>query len=330
LNLAPYFLTATIAVLRQSPDIVYISKPTPATVMAGMLKWFKQTPIVVDLDDLGSEVMRREGRSAAAWRLVAACERFTEKQATALVVVSRLLEHELTSRFRGDKRVVRIPNGVDPREFTPTSPKPGRRPRLIFFGVLSQPNIVGAVLAALPDVIRRVGSDAVQLDILGDGPTRAGLEHQADELGLAGNVHFRGWVTFQQLHHHVAVGDIGLCVVPDERSVAAASNQKLFQYQALELAPVVTAVGDLPEYVDGGEAGVVVPAGDSDALAEVLAELLTNSQRRRRLARQARAVAETRYTWSAQASALEQVFEEVIVGPKPNPQGAQPAENHVP
>jgi glycosyltransferase involved in cell wall biosynthesis len=70
-------------------------------------------------------------------------------------------------------------------------------------------------------------------------------------------------------------------------------------------APVIsTAVGGIPEMLDGGRAGVMVPYGDPRALREAVRSLLADPDRRARLADRARARAEELYDSRRQVARL--------------------------
>jgi glycosyltransferase involved in cell wall biosynthesis len=310
LNLLPYIVGASFEVLRRNADVVYLYKPTPATIPALLARWFKHTPVVLDMDDLGSEVMEIEGQPAMIWRLVAACENLAARQAKAIVAASRLLENEYKAAFP-DKPVLRLSNGVDPKEFVPVVSKEGRTPRIIFFGILARTRILAPVLEALPAVIAELGSAAVQVEVLGDGPKRAELEKLAAKLNISDNVHFQGWTRFEEVSEYAASGDIAMSVMPDERTTAACSNQKVFQYEALELACIVSNVGDLPLYVEDGKAGVIVEAGDTSGLSKALVTLLKDENKRKTIAKRGREIATTRYTWSSLATQLEELLETI-------------------
>ena len=75
--------------------------------------------------------------------------------------------------------------------------------------------------------------------------------------------------------------------------------------------PVVAS--DIPGYraVMTDETGVLFPAGDGDALAEALGNLLEDEPRRRELGEHARRVAIERYSWNRIAERLEQIYREV-------------------
>jgi phosphatidylinositol alpha-mannosyltransferase len=75
--------------------------------------------------------------------------------------------------------------------------------------------------------------------------------------------------------------------------------------------PVVAS--DIPGYraVMTDHTGVVFPAGDADALAEALGNLLEDEPRRRELGEHARRIAVERYSWGLIAERLEEIYREV-------------------
>jgi phosphatidylinositol alpha-mannosyltransferase len=72
--------------------------------------------------------------------------------------------------------------------------------------------------------------------------------------------------------------------------------------------PVVAS--DIPGYraVMGVDTGVLFPAGDPDALAEALGNLLEDEPRRRELGKHARRLAVERYSWDRISGRLEQIY----------------------
>jgi glycosyltransferase involved in cell wall biosynthesis len=75
------------------------------------------------------------------------------------------------------------------------------------------------------------------------------------------------------------------------------SPLKLFEYMAAGLCPVVSDVGELPEFVEHGQAGVVVPPGDVQALSEALLALDRDRARLRETGLRAQTAASKRPTW---------------------------------
>ena len=80
-------------------------------------------------------------------------------------------------------------------------------------------------------------------------------------------------------------------------------------------APVVaTNVGGIPEIIEGGRTGLLVPHGDVDALCGALGRLIEDASLRRSLAEQGRQVVEERFTPNVLTENVEAVYREVLAG----------------
>jgi glycosyltransferase involved in cell wall biosynthesis len=144
---------------------------------------------------------------------------------------------------------------------------------LAFAGRLGPQKDVGTLLEALVHV------PAVTLAIAGDGPERAALEQRAGELGLDGRVRFLGSVPRDTVLRLFSAADAS--VLP-----SAWENFPHTVVEALAVGcPVIaTAVGGVPEVVVDGENGLLVPAGDAQALAAAIARFFSDDGLRERLA----------------------------------------------
>jgi glycosyltransferase involved in cell wall biosynthesis len=309
IDLLPYVVHASILGLAQRADVSYLSKANPATLPGVIAKWFGRARLVLDSDDLDAEVMKAQHQPAPMWLLVSMCEKIASRSADAIVSASRLLQDQYQRQFPQTPGI-RISNGVDIAEF-PLAPTRTKSPRIIFFGLMGRTGILAPVIKSLPQIIEMLGSDAVQLDLIGDGPVRPELEQLVQDYNLTDNVHFLGWKNYEQMQTYVAKDDIGLCIMPKEVSTAACSNQKVFQYMAMGLATVVTNVGDLPLYVQNGAAGVVVPPQNPAAIAAALGDLLTDEDLRHSLAAQGHKLAKTTYSWRELAASVDRLLEQL-------------------
>jgi glycosyltransferase involved in cell wall biosynthesis len=314
-NLLPYLLTASMAVLRKRRDLIYIYKPTPITIVGLMPKLLFGTPIIVDLDDLGSEVMRLEGQSGILVSLVAWCERLTLRHATAVVVASTYLEKLVRAQYP-HKPILLLSNGVELDEYSmPAVSQP--RPAMYYFGALNRLSLIEPFLRVLPEVLAAV-PDA-QVYILGGGTELDATKKLVAQLGIQDHVQFSGWIDKQAIQQYAQFADIALCVQPDIPTVRAASNLKVFQYMALGSVSVVSDVGDLASYVDAGRsdaAGMSVSAGDDAQLTKTLIYLLTHDKVRSHMATSARRRAETTYAWSTLVIKLQPFLLEHVARPK--------------
>ena len=300
INLIPYVFTSLWRIVTSRADIVYLYKPTPITVLGLMPRLWGRT-VILDMDDIGSEVMKLEGQSAFHVWLVAASEKLSMRYSSAIVVASTYLASIVRAKHP-HKRVLVLPNGVEPsdyREVAESKPRHG----VYFFGGLNRLDIIEDLLRALPAVAEVVPD--VTVAIAGGGSALDDIKELARQLGIEQRVTFTGWLTdMLSVQSHTHFADLGICYQPDTPTVRAASNMKVFQYMAMRTVPVVSDVGDLPRYVRNGKAGVVVEPGNAQALAAVLVELLQNDKRRIALANEAWRLANSEYSWQARAAEL--------------------------
>lgn len=147
---------------------------------------------------------------------------------------------------------------------------------LAFAGRLTTAKALDVAFAAL------AGVDGVALAIAGEGPDRQALERRAHELGLDGRVTFLGSLPRERVLELFHAADASLL----------SSTWENFPHSVVEAlaagAPLIaTAVGGVPEVVRDGENGLLVPAGDPDALAAAITRWRDDSGLRDRLRRAA-------------------------------------------
>lgn len=149
---------------------------------------------------------------------------------------------------------------------TPSEPPAGKR--LAIVGRLIP--IKGHV--HLLDALARMADPGVTLEVAGDGELRDELERQVVSRGLGDRVVLLGRVeTPGDVFERAAV-----TVVP---SLGEGFGMVALEAMERGRAVVATAVGGLPEIVEDGVTGLVVPPADPDALAEALGSLLAEPAR---------------------------------------------------
>jgi len=322
LNLIPYLFSSLVSIIRARADAVIIYKPTPITVLGLVPKLLSRAAVVVDLDDLGAEVIRNEGRSRLIYGLVDWSERFCVRHADAVAVASTTLREHVRQLHPG-KPILMLPNAVEPGEYHVVTEQ---RPRhgLYFFGALNRLDLIKDLLQAMPAVMNRV--PGTRLTIIGGGTALDDAKSMCRELGIEAAVACTGWQTdMLAVQNYTQFADVGVCYLPDTRTVRAASNMKVFQYMAMGTVPVVSDVGDLRAYVHDGQAGVVVPPGNVPALAGTLVELLQDDEARVRMAKEAWRLAGDEHSWQTRATALEAFLRETVPAARSR-RGAQTGE----
>ena len=143
------------------------------------------------------------------------------------------------------------------------------------------------------DLLLRALPPSWSLDILGDGPERAALQRLAAELGIGERVRFLG----ARPHAEVAAvwPTVDVLVLPSRTTPSWREQlgHVLLEAMAHEVVVVGSSSGAIPEVI--GDAGLIFPEGDHDALRAALLQL-ADAGARERLAAAGRQRVEQLYT----------------------------------
>jgi glycosyltransferase involved in cell wall biosynthesis len=142
--------------------------------------------------------------------------------------------------------------------------------------------------------------------LAGDGFERPELVRLADQLGIAADVTFLGWVPNTDLPPYYRAAAVS--VIP---SLEEGFGIPAAEAMGCEVPVVASDAGGLPEVVENGVTGLVVPRGDADALARAIQTLLADPERRRVMGQAGRARALRLFDWDRSAEQFEQLYREV-------------------
>jgi glycosyltransferase involved in cell wall biosynthesis len=199
------------------------------------------------------------------------------------------------------ERVVTILQGV---ELPPVVPAPTGPPRVAIVGRLDPVKGHADFLAAAALILPR--HPETRFIVAGRPETiaRSDLARQAHDLGLENAVEITGHLDdLAALHRKAGIG-----VVASTGSEAV--SRVTLEWLAAGRPVVATRVGGIPELVDDGRTGFLVPPRDPAALAEAIGALLAHDGRRRAMGEAARADAAVRFSLSRFAAETLRVYEE--------------------
>ena len=174
-----------------------------------------------------------------------------------------------------DRSVTVIPNGVDQDQFRPGDRAAAciglgldpDRTWVISVGRMSPEKGTTHLVDAFAEASRRDGN--LRLAMLGDGPLEAEVRDRIGSHGLQDRVVLPGVVPHPETPEWYRAAD--LFVLP---SLHEGSPNALLEALACGTPVVSTRVGDVTELVDSPEVGLVVPTGDTVALASAISERL--------------------------------------------------------
>lgn len=220
---------------------------------------------------------------------------------------------------RGD-RVSHICNGVDTERFAPGAGAralPGGCP--FGDGVSEQPWLVGTVgrLAAVKDqvtlarafvralALEPAARASLRLVIVGSGP----LEESVREVLRAGGALDLAWLAGERGDIPDILRALDVFALP---SLAEGISNTILEAMASGVPVVATGVGGNPELVDAGETGVLVPAGDPEALAGALLDYWRDRARACKHGARGRAQALARFSIDRMVIDYTAVYERLL------------------
>jgi glycosyltransferase involved in cell wall biosynthesis len=207
-------------------------------------------------------------------------DRQTMRQLTPLmdrlIAVSRSIERKIAEEGRRGAPVSLIYNGVDLQRYNHQQPCctlhddykiPENSPIVGVVARLEAEKGHRTLLEAWPLVLEEV-PDAWLL-IVGEGSERDALEAQSEVLGITERVVFTG----RREDVPAVTAALDVAVLPSYRE---AQGLSVLEAMALTRPVVASAVGGIPEMIEDGVTGLLVPPHDCQALAGAIVRLLTD------------------------------------------------------
>jgi N-acetyl-alpha-D-glucosaminyl L-malate synthase BshA len=254
--------------LEEDLDLLHAHYSMPHAISAQlareMVRSQKPLPVITTLHGTDVTTLGRDPGFSAVARLAIT-------GSDAVTAVSHSLAHEASSLFRLPPVPV-IPNFIDPT-FLPPAHTAQRRPR-------SNNDRQEAVLVHVSNFrpVKRATDCIRILDLLrhrhpcrllmvGQGPDLPAARELARSLGLSSRIDFVG-------EQHDVAGWLAAADILLLPSQAEAFGMAALEAMATGLPVVASHAGGLPEVVEDGVSGRLLPVGDLQAMADAILELL--------------------------------------------------------
>ncbi|WP_193164687.1 glycosyltransferase family 4 protein [Microbulbifer hainanensis] len=222
-----------------------------------------------------------------------------------IVTVSRQSERDIVEQFGVAPEQIRlIYNGIDTGVFRPM-PQIARNPLRIMTTASADQPLKG--LRFLLHALAQLRPQYPQLELLVVGSLQEGgaTEQLLNELDLQSSVHFVSGISNDELVAHYASAGVVVCP-----SLYEGFGLPAGEAMACGVPVISSDGGALPEVV--GDAGIVVPAGDSAALALALGALLADPSQCATLSATGRARIEQAFSWQLAAERLVEYYREIL------------------
>lgn len=241
------------------------------------------------------------------------------RSSRAVIVVSNRLRAELVDAGVPADRITLLRNAIMLQDYPQAESSAGTAVRRRF-QIPDDAPVVSVVGRLSPEkghddflraaqLVRRA-VPTVRFLIVGDGPLRAQLDAQVAALDLGTNVTFTG--------HLRNPGEVyGATDVLALSSHTEGIPNVLLEAFAYGKPAVATSVGGVPEVLDEGTTGLLVPPRQPDALAEKLVRLLREPSLRAAMGRAARTAVERQFSFLERTRGLEQLYARLLDGSTP-------------
>jgi glycosyltransferase involved in cell wall biosynthesis len=242
------------------------------------------------------------------WPFLIHSKNVLERMTLGLCASTELMELLISYGVPEDKlRVHRL--GIDLSRFNPRS-TPSEGPlRICFVGrFVEKKGIEYAIRAYAPHA-----SEDVRLDIIGDGPLAGELQALVARLGVDRFVSFLGVLPPEKVAEHLSASDI--LVAPSVVTRIGDRESGLIvakEASACGVPVVATVHGGLPDIVEDGQTGFLVPERDVQRLSERLGRLIASPALRKQMGVAARLKMERDYDVRKRVIELEELYDEAI------------------
>jgi glycosyltransferase involved in cell wall biosynthesis len=227
-----------------------------------------------------------------------------------LVAVSRAIVHKIAEERPSSVPVSLVQNGVDLARYDRTE---ACCTLVEDYGLAPDAQIVGVVgrlepekghptlIDAWPCVLQAVPN--AYLLIVGEGSRREALEHQVAQLGIGSRVIFTG----RRDDVPAVTAALDVAVLPSYRE---AQGLTILEAMALSRPVVASNVGGIPEMVEDGRTGLLVPPYDPEALAAAITRLLVDHSLADVLARAGHDLVHERFCLELTVRSIEDLYDE--------------------
>ena len=235
---------------------------------------------------------------------------FTRRVLERVDRIHAVSEH-LRQRIMADygiapEKIRHVPFGIDTASFSPDHRDYGRRDPVVifsnrgFFPVYDSATLVDGFARA------HAVEPTTRLLLKGDGPEEQATRAHVSSLGLDGDITFEGRTGYEQVPEDLRRADIFVSTATSDGTPVS-----LLEAMSSGLPCIATAVGGVPEWVQDGENGLLIPPRDPGALADRILRLCRDPGFCRSLGTRARETILARGDWQVLMRGVEEEYEEL-------------------
>lgn len=271
------------------PDIIHAHSPVLNALPAIKVARRLGIPVVYEIRAFWEDAAVDHGSTTEGslrYRATRRLETRAIRQVDHVFTICEGLRSDIVARGIPEAKVTVIPNAVDVTSFKLASPpdpdlqkKWGLAGRTVigFIGSFYAYEGLDLLLDALPGLVRQ--NPDLRVLLVGGGPQEGNLREQAERLGLQNHVIFTGRVPHSDVNRYYDLIDILAYPRHPMRLTELVTPLKPLEAMAQGQLFVASDVGGHKELIEHNKTGILFKAGDRDALAEAIRQLLDERER---------------------------------------------------
>jgi glycosyltransferase involved in cell wall biosynthesis len=303
---------AWTVMFRHGFDVIHACNPPDLIFLVALPFKLMGKKFVFDHHDINPELYEAKfNKRGVFWRLMLILERLTFASADVSIATNASYRDIAVSRGGMEPgRVFIVRSGPDLTRMQPVPPNPtlrkGRDYMVGYVGVMGEQEGIDLLLAAAAHLVLRLGRKDVQFCLVGGGPSLEYLKALAVRMGLAEYFTFLGRAPDRDLLEVLSTADV--CVNPDRVNPMndKSTMNKILEYMALGKPIVQFEVTE--GRVSAGDASLYASANDPVDLAEKIATLLSDPDRRAAMGRIGKERVTRELSWQHQVPALLEAY----------------------
>ena len=289
----------------ESAEIIHAHVPYRVGIPALRAARKLGLPFIYEMRGMWEESAVASGRwkpGGLAYRRFRRMETKVLRAADNVICISETLREEAISRGVSEEKISVVPNAVDAEVVRKESDlfhemKEKLEDKLVVGYIGSLRELEGVDLTAEAVLILNQRGADVNFFVLSSESGQDELRAYCNELAIAENSHIVGPVPHDQVAPFYDLIDVFVVSRPDTRVTRLVTPLKPFEAMRSGRAVVVADLPALAEIVEDGKTGCLYPAGDAQALAETIHDLLENKSKRDILGANARSWILENRTW---------------------------------
>ncbi|MBF0353637.1 MAG: glycosyltransferase family 4 protein [Alphaproteobacteria bacterium] len=300
LDFLSFMASAFIAGLfERKPDLVVATSPQFFAAVCGwLLGVFRRVPFIFELGDLWPRSIIAVGAFEAplALRLMEKVELFLYRRSAVVVALTHAFKRDLVKRRIDPGKIFVVRNGVDLPRYAPRArdqalaDKWGLSGKFVL-GYVGTHGMAHGLINVLDAAERLKDEDGLAFVLVGAGAERQMLIDSAAARGLT-NVIFMPAQPKEAMPVIWSLLDVALVHLKNAEAFAEVIPSKIFEAMGMGLPLLLAAPeGEASAIILEDKAGLWVPAGDPQALAQAVLKLKNDPDLRQKLAEQSLASA---------------------------------------